>query len=205
MEKEAERQLTGRLQRGDDAALGDLDRAYRPKIYQIALSYLKNPWDAEEVTQDVLFRVFRKIDTFRGDAALSSWIYRITFNTAMSRLRSARFGRPIEIPEADFRAPADAEAPRLTKEARDRSRLADDEMYQAQFLGRLTTVLAKMPPIYSVPVVLRDIRGMSMGEASALLHLKPETFKSRLHRGRLALRARLGDFADGLSLRGSTA
>ena len=205
MERQADQQLAGRLRRGEDAALGDLDRTYRQKIYQLALSYMKNDWDAEEVTQDVLLRVFRKIDTFRGDAALSSWIYRITFNTAMSRLRNARFGRPIEIPEADFGAPGDADAPSRGKEAQDRSPLADDEMYQAQFRGRLAGVLAKMPSIYSAPVVLRDVRGMSMGEASALLHLKPETFKSRLHRGRLAVRARLADFADGLSLHGSTA
>lgn len=205
MERDAEQQLAGRLKRGDGAALGDLDRTYRQKIYQLALSYMKNHWDAEEVTQDVLFRVFRKIGTFRGDAALSSWIYRITFNTAMSRLRSARFGRPLEITEADFRKPADAEAPSPTKEAPDQSPLADDELYQAQFRGRLAAVLARMPSIYSAPVVLRDVRGMSMGEASALLHVKPETFKSRLHRGRLAVRARLGEFSDGLSLHGSTA
>ena len=76
METHTEQQLAGRLRRGDHSALSDLDQTYRHKIYQLALSYMKNHWDAEEVTQDVLFRVFRKIDTFRGDAALSSWIYR---------------------------------------------------------------------------------------------------------------------------------
>ena len=205
MEKRAEQQLAGRLQRGDDAALGDLDRTYRQKIYQLALSYMKNHWDAEEVTQDVLFRVFRKIDTFRGDAALSSWIYRITFNTAMSRLRSARFGRPIEIPASSIGAPRDADAPSRKNEAPDGSPLADDELFQAQFRGRLAGVLARMPSIYSSPVVLSDIRGMSLREASALLHVKPATFKSRLHRGRLAVRTGLAEFADGLNLHGSTA
>ena len=63
---------------------------------------MKNHEDAEEVMQDVRFRVFQKIGAFRSEAALSSWIYRITFNTAMSRLRSTRFSRPFEIPQADF-------------------------------------------------------------------------------------------------------
>ena len=205
METHTEQQLAGRLRRGDHSALSDLDQTCRRKIYQLALSYMKNHWDAEEVTQDVLFRVVRKIDTFRGDAALSSWIYRITFNTAMSRLRSARFGRPFEIPESSLATSDDEGAPRPKKEAPDRAPLADDEVYRAQLRRRLAGVLAKMPSIYSVPILLRDIHGLSTGEASAVLHVKPETFKSRLHRGRLTLRARLADFADGLSLHGSTA
>ena len=65
--------------------------ALRPRIFQLAFRYVRNHEDAEEVVQDVLLKVFRKIDAFRGDSALSSWIYRITFNTAMSRLR--RTGR----------------------------------------------------------------------------------------------------------------
>ena len=197
METHTEQQLAGCLQRGDHSALSDLDQTYRRKIYQLALSYVKNHWDAEEVTQDVLLRVFRKIDTFRGDAALSTWIYRITFNTAMSRLRSARFGRPIEISESSMGATDDDGVPKQKKEAPDRSPLADDEVYRAQLRGRLAAVLAKMPSIYSVPILLRDIQGLSTGEASAVLQVKPETFKSRLHRGRVTLRARLADFAMG--------
>ena len=85
--------LLKRLQQGDERALADLSDAYRTKIYQLAFRYLRNHEDAEEVTQDVLFKVFRKVADFRGDAALSSWIYRITFNAAMSRLRSASYQR----------------------------------------------------------------------------------------------------------------
>ena len=66
--------------------MADLDAIYRSRIQQLALRYVKNPEDAEEVAQDVLLKVYRKIDAFRGDAALSSWIFRITFNTVMSRL-----------------------------------------------------------------------------------------------------------------------
>src|SRR6266581_4080787 len=86
-------ELLTRLQAGDEHALADLNDAYGAKIYQLAFRYLRNKEDAEEVTQDVLFKVHRKVGAFRGDAALSSWIYRITFNAAMSRLRSARYQR----------------------------------------------------------------------------------------------------------------
>src|SRR5262245_64770139 len=89
-EPRTDEELLARLKAGDENAIRDVAEAYGSKIYQLAFRYLRNKEDAEEVTQDVLYKVHRKIDAFRGDAALSSWIYRITFNTAMSRLRTVR-------------------------------------------------------------------------------------------------------------------
>src|SRR5436190_8713809 len=101
-QQNAERDLVGRMRARDGSAVSDLAVTYGPRIQQLAFRYLKNWEDAEEVAQDVLLKVYRKIDAFRGDAALSSWIYRITFNTAMSRLRTARFSRPAEIQPVDI-------------------------------------------------------------------------------------------------------
>src|SRR3989442_8086354 len=92
--------LLERLKAGDDRALADVAETYGSKIYQLAFRYLRNKEDAEEVTQDVLFKVHRKVGAFRGDAALSSWIYRITFNAAMSRLRTAKYQRSQIDPQA---------------------------------------------------------------------------------------------------------
>src|SRR5205809_6017538 len=94
MRQPAEQELIGRMQAGDSTAVTDLASTYGPRIYQLAFRYLKNREDAEEVAQDVLLKVYRKIDAFRGDAALSSWIYRITFNAAMSRLREFKQNLP---------------------------------------------------------------------------------------------------------------
>ena len=88
-----DQELLTRLKAGDETAIRDVAEAYGSKIYQLAFRYLRNKEDAEEVTQDVLFKVYRKVDAFRGDAQLSSWIYRITFNAAMSRLRTAKYQR----------------------------------------------------------------------------------------------------------------
>src|SRR5215203_7262600 len=98
----SEMDLIGRMQAGDTAAVGELASMYGPRIQQLAFRYVKNWEDAEEVAQDVLLKVYRKIDAFRGDAALSSWIYRITFNTAMSRLRTARSSRNVEVPAVEI-------------------------------------------------------------------------------------------------------
>jgi hypothetical protein len=86
-------ELLARLQAGEERALAELAATYGSKIYQLAIRYLKNKEDAEEVMQDVLYRCIGTSASFRGDAALSSWIYRITFNAAMSRLRTAQYQR----------------------------------------------------------------------------------------------------------------
>jgi len=184
------------MQAGDSTAVSDLASTYGPRIHQLAFRYLKNWEDAEEVTQDVLMKVHRKIDAFRGDAALSSWIYRITFNTAMSRLRNGRFSRPYEVPRQD------ESAEQSPQEPADWSSLADDQVMRAQLRDRLITALTHLPQVYRVPVILRDIHGLSTEEASAILRIKPQTLKSRLHRGRLILRQHLGEFAGGLALHG---
>jgi len=195
---DAERQLIGRMQAGDGSAVAELASTYGPRIHQLALRYMKNWEDAEEVTQDVLLKVHRKIDAFRGDAALSSWIYRITFNTAMSRLRSGRVSRMSEVQNHE-RALAD-EPERLPAEPADWSALADDHVLRLQMRERLIASLAHLPEVYRVPVILRDIQGLSTEEASAVLGVKPQTLKSRLHRGRLMLREHLADFAGGVMM-----
>ena len=193
-------ELLFRLQAGDDRALSDLADAYGSKIYQLAFRYLRNKEDAEEVAQDVLFKVYRKVGAFRGDAALSSWIYRITFNAAMSRLRTASFQRTQD--EERQRAAADAESPNPSPRAEvaDWSQMADERMFRSQLRSRVIKAILALPAIYRAPVLLRDVQGMSTEEASAVLKVKDQTLKSRLHRGRLILRKQLADFAGGLTL-----
>jgi RNA polymerase sigma-70 factor (ECF subfamily) len=192
--------LLERLKSGDERALGELADQYGAKIYQLAFRYLRNKEDAEEVTQDVLFKVYRKVDAFRGDAALSSWIYRITFNAAMSRLRTARYQRAQESDRAASAVnDANGEASR-PKDVADWSDMADERVLRSQLRRRVFSAILSLPAIYRAPVMLRDIQGMSTEEASAMLKVKDQTLKSRLHRGRLILRKQLADFAGGLSL-----
>jgi RNA polymerase sigma-70 factor, ECF subfamily len=196
-EYDTERALIGRMRARDGSAVEDLASLYGPRIQQLAFRYLKNWEDAEEVAQDVLLKVYRKIEAFRGDAALSSWIYRITFNTAMSRLRSGRAGRAAEVQGPDLQPDA---ADMVKPEPADWTSLADDQVMRAEMRRKLIAALTHLPAVYRVPVLLRDINGLSTEEASAILHVKPQTLKSRLHRGRLILREHLGDFAGGVTL-----
>jgi RNA polymerase sigma-70 factor (ECF subfamily) len=202
MDRTDERQLIRRLQTGDEEAVRELADRYSHRIFQMALRHMKNREDAEEVTQDVLLKVYRKIDRFRGDAALSSWIYRITFNTAMSRLRTHRAARAAEA-ERD-RALAqrthDSAEPKVSHQAADWSHMPDEELLRHQLRDAVADALPKLPEIYRTPVVLRDIEGLSTEEASTRLRVKDQTLKSRLHRGRVMLRRQLGAFTSGLEL-----
>ena len=154
---------------------------------------MKNREDAEEVTQDVLLKVYRKIDKFRGDAALSSWIYRITFNTAMSRLRTRRAERAadVERDRALARRKEDSSGPAVPRHPADWSHMPDEELLRRQLRDAVATALPRLPEIYRVPVVLRDIEGLTTEEASKRLRVKDQTLKSRLHRGRVMLRRQL--------------
>jgi RNA polymerase sigma-70 factor, ECF subfamily len=188
-------QLIERLRAHDATAVADLSDTYGAKIYQLAFRYLRNHEDAEEVAQDVLLKVSQKIDAFRGDAALSSWIYRITFNAAMSKLRGFKQDLP--------QAPEKAESDRYDDPARDvvdSGRLADERVLRTEMRQVLIRALKDLPALYRVPVILRDVKGLTTEEASAVLRVKEQTLKSRLHRGRLMLREQLSDFSGGLSL-----
>ena len=193
-----ERELIDRMQAGDASAVADLSAVYGARIHQLAFRYMKNWEDAEEVTQDVLMKVFRKIDAFRGDAALSSWIYRITFNTAMSRLRTGRAGRAVEQQRQE--PTADDLVGMPPQDPADWSSLADDHVMRREMRERLIKALTTLPEVYRTPVILRDLQGMSTEEASSVLRVKPQTLKSRLHRGRLILRQALAEFAGGVAL-----
>lgn len=192
----ADGELIRRLCAGEDGAVADLARDYGPRIRQQALRYLRNQEDAEELTQDVLLKTVTRVADFRGDSALSSWLHRVTFNAAMSRLRQLRPSRSAD-GNGDTQGTTDAGA---AAEIPDWSAMADEAALRAQMRRRLAAAVRSLPAIYRDPVILRDVRGFSTEEASSVLQVNDRTLKSRLHRGRRLLRRELSDFAEGLSL-----
>ena len=202
MDRTQDRRLIARLQARDQTAVQELAERYSSRIYQLAMRHMKNREDAEEVTQDVLMKVYRKVGSFRGDAALSSWIYRITFNTAMSKLRNTRLARQADQEKERTLAASSAgdERPRTSRQPADWSHMPDEEPLRRQLRDAVAQAIRELPEIYRAPVVLRDIQGLTTEEASSRLKLKDQTLKSRLHRGRLMLRERLRAFTTGLSL-----
>jgi len=198
--KPAEDEWISRLRRGDAIAIAELVACYEPRIRQQAMRYVPRHEDAEEIAQDVLVKVWRKLHLFRGDAALSSWVHRITFNTAMSRLRNTRVSRTREVASDAEPGKLPNAMPSTAHEMPDWTGMADESVLRSEMRAKLAEAIAVMPVIYRRPVVLRDLEGLSIAEVSTLLNLNKQTLKSRVHRGRQFLRRRLAVFAGGLTL-----
>jgi len=186
-------QLVPKLQARDEAALEALLVQYQARVFGLALRLTGNRQDAEEVLQDVFLAVFQKVDGFRRESKLSSWIYRIATNAALMKLRKRP--RIQEIPLEEELGPAMTEEGMIAEPVVDWSKLPNDELDRKELGQRIEEAMDLLPADYRSVVVLRDVEGLSAQEAREILGLSEAALKSRLHRGRLFLRKQLADYA----------
>ena len=166
-----ERQLLERARDGDVEAFAEFVRHFERRVRTVLFRILDDSRDVEEATQDTFIQAWRNLDRFRGDAAPFTWLYRIATNEALQRRRRNR----VE-----------------TVELADEHTAENDPGFEA---GELRTVLVAeiraLPFEYRAPLVLRDLEGLSNAEVAAALDLTLAAAKSRIHRARMTLRARL--------------
>lgn len=170
---------------GEDASFLELLNRYTQKVHNLAMRITRNPEDAEEVLQDVFVTIYNKIDKFEGKSAFSSWLYRITVNTAFMKLRKRRQNQAISIEEI---------APNIRESwVGDRSDQSDVNFIcsRHELRAELEYAVSRLPGEYRVIFILRDIDGLSNQEVGEILNLSVPAVKSRLHRSRLMLRKRL--------------
>ncbi len=179
------------LREGNPEAVEALFDRYHGKIYNLAMSIVKNESDAEEAVQDVFLTVVQKAHTFKGNSALYSWIYRICVNTCLMRLRGKRRHETVSI--EDF-------MPVFTEDGMHAS-LIDDwskEVERKALDRELGEVIRKstenLSEKYRVVFVLSDVEGLSNEETAKILGLSVPAVKSRLHRARLYLREQLSNY-----------
>lgn len=182
-------ELVAGLLRGEAHAVEALVDRYGAWIHRVAGRLLADARDAEEVTQDVLMTIVQKIGTFKREAALSSWIYRITANAAYERLRSRRSRLETSLEPL---LPLFDDEGRHAARVQDWSRNLDDPAVAEELRSALERGIGELPEAYRAALVLRDVEGLTGEEAAEALGLTVAAVKSRLHRARLALRARLG-------------
>jgi len=180
--------LVAGLRRGDQDSVETLVDCYGGWIHRVASRLLGDPRDAEEVTQDVLLTVAHKIGTFKGAAKLSSWIYRIAANAAYGKLR-ARSAPTLPL-EEDFYDLHESQrgAPR------DWSAHCEDPAVQAELRAVIERAIGELPTEFRTAVVLHDVEGLPNAEVADILGLSLPALKSRVHRARLALQARLSRY-----------
>lgn len=186
-------ELLRQIQKRNDLALEELLRRHQGKIYGLSVRMLRDSHDAEEVLQDVALTIFQKAGTFQGRAAVSSWIYRVTVNACLMRIRK----RPKvqAIPLEEELGPAMNEEGMATEMVADWTALPREQLDRKELTARIEEAVGELPPEYRTVFVLRDVEGLSAQEACEILSLSLPALKSRLHRARLFLRKKLADLA----------
>jgi RNA polymerase sigma-70 factor (ECF subfamily) len=166
-------QLIAACRRGEARAMEMLYHQFKRRVFGMA-HRIVGPNDAEEVAQEVFVRVYRGLANFRGDSALSTWIYRLTVNAALSHL--ARRGRRQEVPEENL--PEVAATPEPERDP--------------GLAARIEAALQELPAGYRAILVLHDVEGLSHEECAAILECRVGTCKSQLHKARARMRELLG-------------
>jgi len=166
-------------------------REYVPRIYALARRMLGNDADAEDVTQDVLVQVVRKLNTFRGEAQLGTWLHRVTVNAALAH-RAKRASRQkhetTEVEDTTFDAAV------LTSPVKRWQTLPEEPILTAEQAEIIEKAIQQLPEPYRDVYVLADVEHLSNAEIAERLGLSVAAVKSRLHRARLRMRAALASY-----------
>jgi RNA polymerase sigma-70 factor (ECF subfamily) len=170
--------LVERCRQGDLGAFEEVYRAHSGRLFSLACRMLGNPADAEDLLQEIFLAAHRKLDTFRGDSALGTWLYRLATNQCLDYLRS-RAGRASQVTDALDDQPAPA--------AIGGRGLADQTVTKMD----LERAMARLPEGCRAAFVLHDVEGLEHREVAEVLGIAEGTSKSQVHKARLRLRALL--------------
>jgi len=192
-QRDRDAELLGALRQREPAAAERLVVTYRDRAYRLAARITHDGQDAEEVVQDAFWAVVRKIDSFRGESAFGTWLFRIVANATYQKLRS-RQSRRRDVPwdEALAASMLDGQGRQVVPMS-GWSWCADDDAARHGLRAALTDAIDELPSAYRTVLVLRDVQGLSNQETAELLSLSVPAVKTRVHRARSFLRKELGD------------
>ncbi|MBI4340196.1 MAG: sigma-70 family RNA polymerase sigma factor [Chloroflexi bacterium] len=170
------------MNRERPATFEEVVEKYGDFVYNVALRMTSDPVEAEDVTQEAFMDAFRAWDRFRGDAQVSTWLYRITVNRSLMRGRKERRERQYVQGSVEDR------------EIVDWTQGPEQAAIGAELRSKLEEAMALLPEELRAAVVLRDVQGLSNEEAAEALEITVPALKARLHRGRVLLRKLLQDY-----------
>jgi RNA polymerase sigma-70 factor (ECF subfamily) len=186
--------LVAELKAGSEEAFAVLIAQYHQPLYSLIARSLNDPADAADITQEVFIKVFRSIRGFHGDASLRTWLYRIALHEASNQRRWWSRHKKQEITiDSSFDSDAENNHLSLAATLADRSNSPFDHAVQAEVRERVEAALRQIPETFRTVVILREIEGFAYEEISEILNVNLGTVKSRLTRGRSALRAILNN------------
>jgi len=183
--------LVARAKAGDRTAFDGLVEAYAPRIYNIALRITGSRDEAQDCVQDAFVRAFSALRHFRGEAAFSTWLYRVAVNVANDACRRLK-SQPMLASELAGPGPDDP-APDLGGMSHHRHSADDagEQLARAQRRDLVLTAIRSLPEHHRAVIVLCDLQGLSYEEVAQVMGTRVGTVKSRLNRARLALKERL--------------
>ncbi|MGC2152094.1 MAG: sigma-70 family RNA polymerase sigma factor, partial [Terriglobales bacterium] len=167
-----------RAKQGDEAAFETLYQLHKRRVYSLCLRMVSNPSQAEDLAQEAFLQLFRKIATFRGESAFSTWLHRMTVNVVLMQLRKK--GLPSVSLEETLEA--DEETPRKEFGADDAKLRGSVDRLQLQ------RAIDRLPPGYRTVFVLHDVEGFEHNEIAQMVGCSIGNSKSQLHKARLKLR-----------------
>ena len=197
-DKATEEALVRDLQNGNLDAYDKLAEIYQKKIYGLSFNLTRNQMDAQDVTQEVLLTLFRKINMFQGKSAFSSWVYRIAVNASYMKLRSKKKEPNVSIDEL---MPSFNSAGFQQEKIQDWSENTESLLFTKETRDVINKAVDLLPEKEKVVFLLRDVEGLSSEKAGEILDLTVPAVKSRLHRARLFLRKKLSDYFEEFSSR----
>jgi RNA polymerase sigma-70 factor, ECF subfamily len=184
--KRDETQMIAAILAGDRELYHKLIQPYELKVYRMALSFVKDETEAEDVAQETFLKAFRNLAKFRGDAKFSTWLISITLNEARGRLRqqnTSRMESLDELPEEGGKV-----SPALLRDWRE---IPSEALERKEVRALLQEAIGQLSPIYREVLMLRDIEELSTEETASALAIRVSSVKTRLHRARIMLQKEL--------------
>src|SRR5713226_7286473 len=175
----SERSLVQRAQAGDEQAFATLFQLHKKRVYSVCLLMTKDVAEAEDLTQEAFLQVFRSINSFRGDAAFSTWLYRVAVNTVLMKLRRRKSPPVLSLDE-----PVSSESPSLRRDFGK----SDPHLSGAVDRIALRRALQELPEGCRKIFALHEVEGYQHHEIAQLLHCSIGNSKSQLHKAKLKMR-----------------
>jgi RNA polymerase sigma-70 factor, ECF subfamily len=177
-----ETQMIAGILAGDRELYHKLIQPYELKVYRMALSFMKNETEAEDVAQEAFLRAFRDLGTFRGASKFSTWLISITLNEARGRLR-----RQSTVRMESFDGPPEEGGKISPALLRDWREIPSEALERREVQALLQQAIGELSPIYREVFVLRDIEELNIEETAGVLAISVSSVKVRLHRARMML------------------
>lgn len=179
------RRLIGEVRKGDQQAFAEIVELYKDKVYQVSYRMVGNVHEAQDIAQEAFLRAYTNLDRFDMERKFSTWLFRIATNVAIDRLRKKKpdFYLQEEVRGSDgltfeSQLAADEELP-------------EDQVVTLEMQEWIQSEINQLPPKYRTAIILKYIEDLSINEISEILDIPPATVKTRVHRGREALRKRM--------------